>query len=80
MLIQRDLHERKIDSLNPSNAKAQACKDMKKAISTISCWYSRVSSCQVLSDVDPCARVQSFLHHFVLAKLGTSSIRVNPDA
>ena len=40
-------------------------------------------SSPVLSDEYPCTRVsvifQVFLHHFVLAKLATSSIRVNID-
>ena len=30
------------------------------------------------SDEYPCARVSVFLHHFLLTKLATSNIRVNP--
>ena len=52
-----------------------------KTILTLSCWYSLDSSRCVLSDEYPYARVsvifQGFLHHFVLAKLASSSIRVN---
>ena len=61
--------------------KAQGCKDFSKTILTLSCWYSLDSSRWVLSNDYPCARVsvifQVFLHHFVLAKLATSSIRLN---
>ena len=49
-------------------------------IQPLSCWYSLESSHGVLSDEYPYARVsvisQLFLHHFVLAKLATSSIGV----
>ena len=43
--------------------------------------YSLESSCGVISDEYPCARVSDFflgfLHYLVLAKLATGSIRVN---
>ena len=75
-----------VDNLNPSNAKATFIQSTRmqrflKTIETLSCWYSLESSHWVLSDEYPFARVsvifQFFLHHFVLAKLATSSIRVN---
>ena len=53
--------------------KAQGRKDLYK---TLSCRYSLDSSRWVPSDKYPCARVSGFLHHFVLANLATSSIRV----
>ena len=47
----------------------------------MSCWYSLNSSREVLSDEYPFARgfdhFLVFLHHFVLAKLAASSVRVN---
>ena len=53
-----------------------------KIILTLSCWYSFESFRWVLSGEYPFARVsvifQVFLHHFILAKLATCSIRVNP--
>ena len=53
-----------------------------KIIRTKSCGYSYESSHWVLSDEYPFAWVsvifQLFLHYFILAKLATSSIRVNP--
>ena len=61
--------------------KAQWYKDIWKKIKTLSCWYSLDSSHWVLSDEYPLPRVAvifpGFLHHFVLTKLATSSIRVN---
>ena len=52
-----------------------------KNIWTLSCWYSLESSCWVLSDEYPFARVsvifQVSASFFVLAKLATSSVRVN---
>ena len=49
----------------------------------LSLQYSLDSSCWVLSDELPCARVsvisQSLLHHLVIAKLATSNIRVYPS-
>ena len=58
--------------------KAQGRKDFGNHL-TLPCWYSLESSRWVLSDEYPCARVQSFfsvsfLHHFVLAKLASSSM------
>ena len=73
-------------SLNPSNAEATFFQSTKtqlflKTIETLSCWYTFESSCWVLSDEYPFARVlvilRGYLHLFVLAKLATSSIRVN---
>ena len=61
--------------------KAQTQRFMK-TISTLSCWYSMDSSRRVLSNeyLLVCDRVSImfllFLHHFVLAKLATTSIRV----
>ena len=55
--------------------------DFLKTIQTLSCWYSLDSSSGVPSDEYPSARVsvifQFVLHHFVKAKLATTSIRVN---
>ena len=73
---------------NPSNAEAtfiQSTRTQKfqKTIWTLLCGYSLESSCWALSYEYPFARFsvifQFFLHHFVLAKLATSSIRVNQD-
>ena len=51
-----------------------------KNISTLSCWYSLDSSRWVFTDEYRYARVsemcQVILHHFILTKLDTSSIRV----
>ena len=52
-----------------------------KTILTLSSWYSFESSCWVPSDEYPFiyqgfGHFSGFLHHFVLAKLATSSIRV----
>ena len=51
-----------------------------ETIQTLSCWYSLESSPWVLSYEYLFARVSvifhNFFHHFVLAKLATSSIRV----
>ena len=72
---------------NPPNAEATFFQSIRmqsfwKILIILSCWYSLDSSPRVLSDEYPCARIsiifQCFLHHFVLAKLATSSIRVNP--
>ena len=71
--------------VNPSNTESTFVQSTRtqrfwKTIETLSCWYSLDSSCRALSDEYPYARVlyitQGFLHHFVLAKLATSSIRV----
>ena len=56
--------------LNPSNTKATFVQITRtqiflKTIQTLSCWYSLVS-----------VILQGFSHHFVLAKVATSSIRV----
>ena len=64
--------------LNPFNAEATFVQRTMTqrfliTIQTLSCWYSLESSCRVLSDEYPFARVSGFLHHFVLAKLATSS-------
>ena len=52
-----------------------------KVFSTLSYWYSSESSCWILSDEYPCARVSDsfrlFSHYFVRTKLATSSIRAN---
>ena len=61
---------------------------MQRFLKTLSFWYSLDNSglvIQVLSDEYQCARVivilkSGLLHHFVLSKLATSSIRVNPYA
>ena len=72
--------------LNPFNAEAtfvQSTQTLKplKTMPTLSCWYSLESCHWVLSDEYPFARVSFFFHvffhHFILAKLATSSIRVN---
>ena len=58
--------------LRLSSSKAQGCTD----------FWNFDSSCWELSDEYPFARVlifQAFLRYFVLAKLATSSIRVNPS-
>ena len=55
-------------------------QNVLKIIKTLSCWYSLESSRWVLSDEYPFTRVSitfQVLHYFVLAKLATSSIRVN---
>ena len=49
----------------------------------MSCWYSLDSSCGVLSDEYPFARVSDFFsvfwHHFILAKLAASRYQaLNP--
>ena len=51
-----------------------------KTISTLSCWYSWDISRWVLSHGYQWAKVSVnlFSHHFVLAKLATSSLGVNP--
>ena len=65
---------------NPSNADATFIQSTM--ILTLSSWYSLDSPRRVLSNEYPmpCARVPViflvFWHHFVLAKLATSSIRV----
>ena len=73
--------------LNPSNAEttflqSTRMQDSWKNIETLSSWYSFESSRRVLSDEYPFARVSViscfFCIFFVLAKLATSSIRVNP--
>ena len=73
-------------TLNPSNAEATFVQSTRKQtflwnIETLSCWYSLESSYWVLSDEYPCASDSviflDFVPHFVLAKLATSSIRVN---
>ena len=75
---------------NPSNAEASFVLStrtqgfLEKSIQTLSCWYSldralakysRMSThmCQGFS------HFSGFLHHFVLAKLTTSSIRVKDN-
>ena len=65
--------------LRPLSSEAQKCKDFSQTIEILSRWYSLNSSHWVLSDEYPYARVSTFfrfLHHLVLAKLATSSIRV----
>ena len=71
--------------INPSNAKATFVQSatmqrLLLTIKTLSYWYSFESSRWVLSNEYPFARVLvinvGFSHHFVLAKLATSSIRV----
>ena len=74
--------------LKPSNAAVatlvQSTKMQRflKIILTLSCWYSLDSSYWVLLNEYPYARVwvifSPFLHHFILANLATSSVRVNP--
>ena len=69
-----------LPTLRLSSSKAQGCTDFWKPSKP--CWYSFDSSCWELSDEYPFARVlifKAFLCHFVLAKLATSSIRVNPS-
>ena len=74
-----------LSSINPSNAEVSFIQITRtqifsKTIETLSCWYSLESSHRVLPYEYPFARVsvifQVFLHHFVLAKLASSSIRV----
>ena len=77
-----------VNGFNHSNAEATIVRSTRtgrflKTIQTLSCWYSLDSSRWVLSVSNeyPCARVtnifQGFSHRFILAKLATSSIRVN---
>ena len=71
--------------INPSNSKAILVQRtrMQRSLKTIlirSCWYLLESSRRVLSDEYPWPGFRwflRFLHHFVLAKLATSSVRVN---
>ena len=71
--------------INPPNAEATFVQSTRMQrfltiILTLSCCYSFNSSQYVLPEEYPCARVlnilQLSLHHFVLAKLTTTSIRV----
>ena len=72
-------------TLNPYNAEATFIQSRRmqrfsKIIETLSSWYSLNSPRGVLSGEYPYAKVchfSGFLHHFVLDKLATSSIRVN---
>ena len=69
--------------INHSNAEATFIQRTKmqrflKTILTLSSWYSLDSSHGVLSDEYPFSVIlQLFSHYFVLAKLATSSTRVN---
>ena len=58
------------------SSKAQECRTF---FNTLLCWYSLENSRWVVSDEYPCVRVsvifQLFAHHFLLAKLATSSTR-----
>ena len=72
---------------NPSNAEATLAQNTRmqrilKTILTLSYWYPLESFRWILSDEYPGARVchfSVFLYPFVLAKLATGSIRVNPS-
>ena len=83
-----DLHQQPGNSLRLNLAYAEATfvqsTRIQRFLITLSCWYLLESSHLVLSDEYPYARVsvifQFFSHHFVLAKLATSSIRDNYKA
>ena len=75
-------------TLNPSNTNTTFVQRIRtqrflKTIQTLSCWYSLDSSRWELSDEYPWARisvvVHCFLHHFLLDKFATSSIRVKEN-
>ena len=68
------------------SSKTKASKDFRKPSKPcyVGIHLIALAKCWVLLDEYPCARVsvifQGFLHHFVLAKLATSSIRVKAAA
>ena len=73
--------------MNPSNAEATFVQSTRmqqflKNIETLSCWYALVSCRRELLNKYPFDRVsvnfQVFCIIFILGKLSTSSIRVNP--
>ena len=72
--------------LNTSNAEATLVQSTRtqyllKTIYTLSCWYPLESSLSTFRWVPMCqgfSHLSGFLHHFVLAKLATSSVRVKP--
>ena len=78
-----------IERVNPFHAEAifihgRKMQKVLKNNQTLLCWYSLESSCQELSNEHPFVKVlvivQVFLHCVVLAKLATSSIRVNGNS
>ena len=80
-VLQYDRTGGHLSPINPSNAEPTFIQSSKmhsflKAILTLSCWYSLVNSKMSTHMPGFQSFFRFFLHHFVLPKLATSSIRV----